>query len=101
MSCGCGPTEGLCRLNGRVVTRAEADRLITEKAISRYPSARMGEGLMVRWLWINWRGVPMPIRWVIHARRGVYPDQLPECGCIDWLKRWVESRHKYGCITPA
>lgn len=87
MSCGCGGGGGLCRINGAIVTRAEGDRLLTTKAIARYPSARMGEGLMVRWLGMNWRGVPMPIRWHIHAKRGVHPEYLPECGCIDVIKR--------------
>ncbi len=40
----------------------------------------------VRWAWLWWRGVPMPLRVCLWALWGVRPWRLPGCGCLDGLK---------------
>ncbi len=45
----------------------------------------------VRWLWVKWRGVPMPMRWYLWVMYGVKPGLLPLCGCLDGLKTFAEA----------
>lgn len=45
---------------------------------------------MVRWLWIEWYGVPKPLRWVVRPT-----GPVPGCGCIKVLKNawlWAKPR---------
>jgi len=40
---------------------------------------------------LDWRGVPWPVRVWLHVTGKItHPEALPECGCIDRLKRWTE-----------
>lgn len=47
--------------------------------------------LIVRWLGIQWIGVPMPLRWWLWLRWENLP-KMPGCGCIRWLKEKTQGR---------
>jgi len=53
------------------------------------------ETRVVRWLWVRWHGVPMPVRWFIFVRQwpelradAWRPSDFDGCGCLVRVKRW-------------
>lgn len=55
-----------------------------------------GDGLTL-WLWVRWRGVPMPLRWwawrksrKVFGDEAMRPGDYPGCGCIHVLKAAIE-----------
>lgn len=45
---------------------------------------------IVRWRWLRWYGVPMPLRWKIKDR---LTKPLPGCGCVKPIKDlWLRLR---------
>lgn len=96
MSCGCAGKAGpLCRVDGKVVPLAEVEREVTRRALARLGRGELLDGIRVRWLGVVWRGVPEPLRWALEWR-GLLPRELPGCGCIDALKRFVEALAAFG-----
>ena len=56
---------------------------------------------VVRWLGVEWYGVPMPLRWwlmLTGRSRAMDPEAWPMCGCMVRLKAWVDRVYK---STPA
>jgi hypothetical protein len=47
-------------------------------------------GGLIRWLGVKWRGVPMPIRWIMRAVYRIPLRKWVGCGCLDRVKRWTE-----------
>lgn len=49
----------------------------------------------IRWLWVQWYGLPYPLRlllWAVHEKHPK-PWEWPACGCIRWLKdRYTQWR---------
>ena len=111
MACGCAPNPhlqtnavmcGACpRLDRSDLTTCTIDG---QPACSR-PCPRgkhVGTDGSLRWLWIRWYGVPMPLRW--WGAAGLYYEALgvgakvnwkalPGCGCVAKLKElWLAVR---------
>lgn len=55
------------------------------------PRDRFVKDGTVRWWWIRWIGVPMPLRWWARWTLKKYP-KLSGCGCVKVLKDlWVKG----------
>jgi hypothetical protein len=67
-----------------MLTCSATGRTLQEMITSPAPICPLGRhGPLVRWLWIVWYGVPMPIRLFLKHR---LTGPLPGCGCIKPLK---------------
>lgn len=79
--CAACPNAGLvmCLVDGKALT--------THARAVDCPKGRHPKDGVVRWAWLDWYGVPFPIRWRLKRKQLVSnPDRLPGCGCIRVLK---------------
>jgi hypothetical protein len=83
-----------CTINGREVIALAHEPDSCPAA--RHPD---GEG-RVRWLGLDWLGVPEPLRWRLVWALGREPRGLVGCGCLasqkaswagPWLEPWLEG----------
>lgn len=105
MSCGCGSSiparqavAAMCHLcpyaehgpsawrDGSVACTIDGKPVAGRTACPR----GVWSGGLVRWLGVKWRGVPMPIRWVMRAVYRVPLRKWVGCGCLDWIKSHTE-----------
>jgi len=83
-----------CAHAGIVMCTLDGKALTTHARSLDCPKGRHPVNGFVRWLWVEWIGVPYPIRWWL-ARKGKVTDisKLPGCGCIRFLKDlWTKTR---------
>jgi hypothetical protein len=99
MTC-CQSTSDRCLVRGKVRKRATVEREATRLALAKVGHGTLLEGIQVRWLGLVWRGVPAPLRWLLEARTGLLPMELPGCGCWDRAKRWQEAAVKWLEVEP-
>jgi hypothetical protein len=72
---GDGTTGDLCG-----VTRLTIGAHVAGKAC---PKRKHPEGGLIRWLGVQWAGVPWPVRVWLHATSKLSAiDSLPGCGCV-------------------
>lgn len=60
------------------------------------PLGRFDQAGVVRWMGVEWVGVPEPLRWVLTWQLKRVPRNLEGCGCIKAIKQskigpWVET----------
>lgn len=106
MSCGCGRgladmrvPAAMCHLcpyaehgpsawvDGAVACTVDGKPVAGRQACPR----GVWSGGLIRWLGVKWRGVPMPIRWVMRAVYRVPLRKWVGCGCLDGVKRVYEK----------
>lgn len=114
MTCGCGPSQDFAQcqigftspmLQSRAAMCVACPHrdgngcgigyiaCTVQIAEGRCPAKRFPNGkMLVRWLGVNWRGVPMPLRWKLAwmLRKNPMRKKLPGCGCIDRLATYWE-----------
>lgn len=91
MSCSCGGRSGGGDVAGRISDAAMTLVLWGERARVRRYADRRG---VVRWLGVEWYGVPYPLRIVLRILWRIPPRRLPGCGCIKPLKDLLTRRYE-------
>lgn len=82
-----------CQNAGLVMCLVDGKALTTHARAVDCPKRRHPKDGVVRWAWLDWYGVPFPIRWQL-ARTGKITarSKLPGCGCIKVLKDlWTKT----------
>lgn len=66
-----------CTVNGKAVV-----------GLRVCPIGYFDEGPYVRWLGLQWIGLPAPLRWFLFLfkRSHPMPSMFDGCGCLRWLK---------------
>ena len=90
-----------CTINGSAVTTIAM-------TTGSCPAGRF-DGTKVRWMGVEWLGVPEPLRWPLTWQLKRLPRNLDGCGCIKavkesrlgpWVEPWFEGltllRNRFG-----
>lgn len=86
--------EGISMARTAVWCRIAQDPVLVRITLEQCPARTFAEDGIVRWLGIEWYGVPMPVRWWLRLTHPKRPKirGFSGCGCVKVLKDlWIRA----------